>query len=87
MQMKLLSLNECKYVSIDSDQESPLEMCIPLVPAFTVLWFALLGGLGAHKVDFLWTIPNRELRYSSTSDVLQVLKGVWFMDHTAAHPT
>lgn len=59
MQMKLLSLNEFKYVSVGSNQENPLEIRIPVVPAFAVLWFALLGGLGACKEDSFWVIPKR----------------------------
>lgn len=86
VQTEVLSPNECKYISVCSDQEGPLEMRVPVIPAFRGLWSAWLGGLGACKVDFLWVIPNRVLSYSSTFNVLQELKGVWFPGHTAAHP-
>lgn len=84
VQMKAPSLNECKYISVCSDQESPLEMRIPVLPGFRALVWVVLEH--AKWVSFGW-YPTQCLHYSGTFNVLQVLRGVWFMGDAAAHPT
>lgn len=42
------SFNECRHISAGSDQENPVGMCIPVIPALSVL----LSGPGVWNLIF-----------------------------------
>lgn len=49
------SFNECRHISAGSDQENPVGMCIPVIPALSVL----LSGPGVWNLIFLWVLQSR----------------------------